>query len=462
MLRSLRRTLVESLQSGHRDYTAGSIPRAIVLLAIPMILEMAMESLFAVVDIFFVAQLGGDAVATVGVTEAMFAIIFGIAMGISIAATATVSRRIGEKDPEAASHSAAQSILLGAVVAVAIALIGGVFAGPLLAMMSGSDRLAGYGVNFTRLMLLASPSVMMLFLFNAIFRGAGDAVIAMRALWLGNAVNLVLDPLFIFGWGPVPAFGVTGAAIATSIGRTAGALYGLRKLLAGYGEIRLQRHHWTLDWPLLRQVFSLAWPATVQYLVPTASWLGLMRIVALFGPAAIAGYTIAIRIIIFSILPAWGLSNAAATLVGQNLGAQAPERAERSVFLCGWYNMLFLVSLGFVFIFVPEPLIRLFTQDAAVVAVGVNCLRVLSYGYAFYAWGMVLVQSFNGAGDTRTPTWVNFACYWLLQLPLAWALAAGWAWGPPGAFWAVPVAECLLAVVAYSLFRRGSWKTVRA
>ena len=449
----------ESLRGEHQDYTSGSIPRAIILLSIPMILEMVMESLFAVVDIFWVAKLGDQAVATVGLTEAMFALIFGLAMGISIAATATVARRIGEKDPEAASHAAAQSILLGGAVALVICVVGGSYSRELFVLMSGSESLADYGENFTRIMLLCSPSVVMLFLFNAIFRGAGDAVIAMRALWLGNAINLVLDPLFIFGWGPVPAMGVTGAAIATSTGRTVAALYGLFALMRGRREIRLRAHHWRIDLPLLKQLVALATPAAVQYLVPTASWMGLARLVAMFGPAATAGYTIAIRIIIFAILPAWGLSNAAATLVGQNLGARRPERAERSVFLCGFYNMVFLVTLGLGFIFFAEWFIRLFTSNAGTVPVAVNCLRILSYGYVFYAWGMVLVQSFNGAGDTRTPTWINFFCYWVLQMPLAYLLAN--AYGPTGVFWAVPIAESMLALAAYLLFRRGKWKTVQ-
>jgi putative MATE family efflux protein len=300
----------------------------------------------------------------------------------------------------------------------------------------------------------------MLFVFNAVFRGAGDAVIAMRTLWIGNIINLVLDPLLIFGFGPIPALGVTGAAYATSTGRTVAALYGLRMLLRGHGEIRLRAHHWPLDWPLIRQAIALALPAGLQYAVPTVSWLGLARMVAMFGPAATAGYTIAIRIIIFSILPAWGLSNAAATLVGQNLGAKQPERAERSVFLCGTYNMVFLVTLGLAFIVFAQPFIAFFVTDPAVVAVGVNCLRVLSYGYAFYAWGMVLVQSFNGAGDTRTPTWINFWCYWVLQLPLAFALARPLGYGAGGVFWAVPVAESILALSAFLLFRRGAWKSV--
>jgi putative MATE family efflux protein len=459
--REIIQLVLESLRGEQRDYTTGSLPRAIILLAIPMILEMAMESLFAVVDIFWVSKLGDQAVATVGVTESLFALIFGIAMGLAIAATASVARRIGEKDPEAASHVAAQAVLLAATVSLAIGVVGAFFARDWLLLMAGSPDLAAYGESYARLALAFAPSVVMLFVFNAIFRGAGNAVIAMRALWLGNAINLVLDPVFIFGWGPVPAFGVTGAAIATSIGRTAAALYGLYCLLQGRGEIKLERRHWQLDWPLIRQVVALALPAAIQYLVPTASWVGLTRIIAMFGPAAIAGYTIAIRIIIFSILPAWGLSNAAATLVGQNLGAKQPDRAERSVFLCGWYNMVFLVSLGLVFIIFAESLIRVFTAELATVPVAVNCLRTLSYGYAFYAWGMVLVQSFNGAGDTRTPTWINFCCYWAFQLPLAYWLATAWSLGPNGAFWAVPVAESALALSSFLLFRRGTWKTVQ-
>lgn len=426
-----------------------------------MILEMVMESLFAIVDIFWVSKLGDQAVATVGVTESLFALIFGVAMGLSIAATASVARRIGEKNPDAASHAAAQAVLLTVVVSLVIAVAGGWFAPDLLLLMSGSPQLAHYGGAYARIMLIFSPSVMMLFVFNAIFRGAGNAVIAMRALWLGNAINLVLDPLFIFGLGPIPACGVLGASIATSTGRTVAALYGLYCLLQGRGEIRLKRHHWTLDWPLIGHVVALATPAAIQYLVPTASWVGLTRIVAMFGAEAIAGYTIAIRIIIFSILPAWGLSNAAATLVGQNLGAQQPERAERSVFLCGLYNMVFLVSLGLGFIVFAEGLISFFTTETGTVPIAVSCLRILSYGYAFYAWGMVLVQSFNGAGDTRTPTWINFSCYWAFQLPLAYTLATTWRLGPPGVFWAVPISESALALSAFLLFRRGTWKTIR-
>jgi putative MATE family efflux protein len=418
--RELLSAVAESLRGGHRDYTSGSLNRAIVLLAVPMVLEMTMESLFTVVDIFWVARLGDKAVATVGITESMFAIIFGLAMGLSVAATAMVARRVGEKDPEGAAHAAAQASLLGLAVAVTLAVTSGL-AGPwLLETMSGSAELAEYGGTFTRIMLFCLPSVIMLFLFNAIFRGAGDAVIAMRALWIGNAVNLVLDPIFIFGIGPVPAFGVTGAAIATSVGRSVGALYGLWHLLDGKGTVALQARHWRLDIPLQKSLVALAAPATFQYLVPTASWLGLMRIVATFGSVAIAGYTIAIRIIVFTILPAWGLSNAAATLVGQNLGANQPDRAERSVILCGFYNMLFLSALGLGFLLLAGPLIGLFTGDGNIAPVAISCLKTLSYGYAFYAWGMVLVQSFNGAGDTRTPTRINWVRLLWNDDPVGW------------------------------------------
>jgi len=457
-MRKLFGAIAESLRGGHHDYTAGSLSRAILLLSVPMVLEMAMESLFVVVDIFWVAHLGEKAISAVGITEAMFAIVFAAAMGLGAAATATVARRIGEKNPEAASHAGAQAIILGVIVALAFAIPGAFYGQELLAWMSGSQELATYGGQFTTIMLAGTPGVILLFLNNAIFRGAGNATIAMHALWLANGCNMILDPLFIFGWGPIPAMGVTGAAIATTTGRSIGALYGFWRLYEGRGELKLRRQHFHWDAPLMRQMAGIAAPAGFQYLVPTASWLGLMRIVAVFGGAAIAGYTIAIRIIVFVLLPAWGLSNAAATLVGQNLGAKQPERAEKSVIACGFYNMAFLMTVSVGLILFAESLVRVFTHDEPVVRVAVECLRILSYGYGFYAWGMVLIQAFNGAGDTRTPTLVNFGCYWLFQLPLAYAWAHWWGGGTAGVFWAVPLAELLLAIIAYVLFRRGSWK----
>lgn len=431
-----------------------------MLLSVPMILEMVMESLFAVVNIFWVASLGGYAITTVGVTEALLSIVFGVAMGISAAGTATVARRVGEKNRDGACHSAAQTVLLGLAASAVIAIPGAIFAPQLLGLMADSPALVNYGATFSRLMLAGIPSIVMLFVINAVFRGAGDAVLAMRALWLSNGVNMILDPLLIFGVGPFPEMGITGAAVATIIGRSTGALYGAVKLFRGTGELKVEPHHWRIDLPLLRQLSALAIPAAVQYLVPTVSWVALMRIVAMSGSYAVAGYTIGIRIIIFTILPAWGLSNAAATLVGQNLGAKEPARAQRSVMLCGIYNMVFLVGVSLIFILFPEPLIRLFTQDPRIVPIGVDCLRILSYGYGFYAWGMVLVQSFNGAGDTRTPTLINFACYWVLQIPLAYSLARTLGYGARGSFSAVPIAESILAFAALIIFRRGKWKTV--
>ena len=460
-LREFSSAILASLRGGHRDYTSGSIPSAIVLLAVPMILEMAMESLFAVVDIFWVAHLGDRAVATVGLTESMLVLVFALAFGVSSAATATTARRIGEKNPEGAAHAAAQVILLGFTITLALGIAASLSARTLLAVMSGDAALADYGASYARITLGMIPSVMMLFLFNAVFRGAGNAVIAMHALWIGNAVNMLLDPLFIFGLGPIPAFGVTGAAIATSTGRTVGALYGLWHLTRGSGEIHLRAPHWKLDLPLMRQVARIALPATAQNLVPNLSWLAMVRIVATFGSVAVAGYTVAIRIVIFSILPAWGLSLAAATLVGQNLGAKQPDRAERSVILCGIYNMVFLGLVGLVFIFGAERVVAILTTDPGVLAAAAATLRSFSYGYAFYAWGMVLVQAFNGAGDTRTPTWINFVAFWLCQIPLAWLLAKPLGIGPTGALISVPIGYAVLVAASFAMFRRGSWKLVK-
>jgi putative MATE family efflux protein len=446
----------ESLHGGHRDYTDGPIGRAIALLAIPMVLEMVMESLFAVVDIFWVAHLGANAVATVGLTESMESIVFGAALGLSAGATALVARRIGEKDPAAAGSAAGQSLLLGILFSILIGIPAGLGARNLLALLSGDEALAAYGHGYTRAMLYGTPSIILLFLVNAVFRGAGDAVFAMRALWLANGLNMILDPFLIFGWGPFPEMGVAGAGVATVIGRSVGVLYGLFHLFSGRREVRLTLAHLKPDFDLIDKVLRLSLPAAGQHLIATASWLGLARIVASFGSAAMAGYTIAIRIVVFTILPAWGLSNAAATLVGQNLGAKKPERAERSVHLCGLANTVFLVGLSAVFLLWPEFLVRLFTDDPAVVPFGVSCLRILSYGYAVYAWGMVLMNAFNGAGDTTTPTVINFFCFWCWQLPLAWALSRPY--GPTGVFAAVPIAEATIAVTAWVLFRRGKWK----
>jgi putative MATE family efflux protein len=453
--------LREGIVGTQQDFTEGSLGRAIILLAIPMVLEMSMESLFAVVDVFYVSQLGADAVATVGITESLLTLIYAVALGLSMATTALVARRIGEKRPEEAAVAAVQAIVLSLVVSLFIAFAGAIFAAKLFRLMGASEAIIENGIGYAVWMLGGNATVMLLFLNNAIFRGAGDAVIAMRALWLANLVNIVLDPCFIFGWGPFPEMGVTGAAVATNIGRGLGVCYQLYSLMRGRGRVRVQRHHWALNMDVMWRLLRVSLGSICQFLIATASWLGLVRIIAIFGSAALAGYTIALRIIIFSILPSWGLSNAAATLVGQNLGAGKPERAEKSVWLTGFSNMLFLGCIAVVFIVFPEPLIHLFTSDAAVVPVGVDCLRYVSYGYLFYAYGMVIVQAFNGAGDTGTPTIINLFCYWLFQIPLAYILAIHWGLGTRGVFLAITIAESLIAAVGILVFRRGRWKQRR-
>lgn len=459
--RGVWRLLRDALAGVEEDFTQGPIGRAVVLLAIPMVLEMVMESVFAICDVFFVAQLGAPAVATVGITEAILTLIYAVALGMSMATTAMVARRIGEKRPREAAATAVQTILAGLAVAALVAAVGIAFSGDLLRLMGASDEVVAVGRRYPAVMLGGSATVLLLFLINAVFRGAGDAAIAMRALWLANAVNLVLDPCLIFGLGPFPALGVTGAAVATTIGRGTGVAYQLYRLARGDGRITIRREDLAIVPATLLRLMRLSVGGTMQFLVATGSWLALMRLVARFGSAAVAGYTIAIRIIVFSILPSWGMSNAAATLVGQNLGAGQPDRAAASAWRAGLYNMVFLLAVAVLFFAFAPQLVGLFTGDAAVLAHGVACLRILSCGYAFYGWGMVVVQAFNGAGDTATPTLINLACYWVLQLPLAWALSQWTALGLEGVFWAVPIAESVLSVAGILAFRRGSWRLRR-
>jgi len=447
------------MHGSRQDFTEGPIPRAILLLAVPMVLEMVMESLFAIVDIFWVAHLGDDAVAAVGLTESMLAPIFSIAMGISMSTTAMVARRIGEKDRHGAAVAAVQAIALGILVALAAGIAGVIFAPNLLALMGGSPALIEVGHRYTAIVLGGSMAILLLFLNNAIFRGAGDAAVAMRVLWLANLINLVLDPCFIFGLGPFPRLGVTGAAVATTTGRSIGVLYQFWILAHGTGRIRIERSVIRLDPRVMLRLLRVSITGILQFAVAHTSWVGLVRIVSVFGSAAVAGYTIAIRIVIFAILPSWGLAGAAATMVGQNLGAKKPERAERAVWLTGSYNVLFLGSVGLVFIVFAEPIIRLFTSDPEVIRVAASCLRICSYGNIAYAYGMVMVQSFNGAGDTVTPTIVNILCYWMFQIPLAYVLTFHAKLGPSGAFAAIPIAETAIAVLGVTLFRRGRWKT---
>ena len=448
----------ESVGGSQQDFTEGGISRAIVVLAIPMVLEMLMESLFGIVNVFWVAGLGEDATATVGLTESMLALVFGVALGLSMATTAMVARRIGEKDAAGAGAAAVQAIWLGTLVSVPIGVAGIFFAPQLLGLMGGSPEVIAAGTGYNQIIIGGNIVIMMLFLLNGIFRGAGDAALAMRALWLANVVNIVLDPFLIFGWGPFPELGVTGSAIATTIGRGTGVVFQLWILLSGRSRVRVGREQLRIDTGVMWRLARLSLGGVFQFLVATASWVALVRIVAVFGTAAVAGYTIALRIIVFAILPSWGMANAAATLVGQNLGAQKPERAERSVWLAGFANMLFLGTVAIVFIIFAEELIGIFTEEPAVVPYGVACLRYVSYGYVFYAYGMVMVQAFNGAGDTYTPTVINLICYWLFQIPLAYALSIYFGLGAHGVFLSITIAESLIAVVAVLMFRRGRWK----
>jgi putative MATE family efflux protein len=413
---------------------------------------------FGVVDVFWVSRLGADAVATVGITESMLALIYAVAIGVSISATATVARRIGEKDPEGAASAAVQSIALGVSLAIPIGVVGALAAPKLLALMGGSPELVATGWKFTTVMLGGNVVIMLLFLINAIFRGAGDAAIAMRVLWFANILNILLGPCFIFGLGPFPELGVTGAAVATTIGRGSGVLYQLWTLSRGRGRIVIRRRHLKLEPAVMLRLLKLSGNAVFQILIGTASWIGLVRILSGFGSSVLAGYTIGIRIIVFALLPSWGLSNAAATMVGQSLGAGKPDRAERSVWIAGFYNMLFLGAVGLVFVIFAPQLLSLFTDDPAVVPWGTACLRYVSFGFLFYAWGMVITQAFNGAGDTWTPTWLNLFCFWLWEIPLAWALAKAAGFGPRGVFLAITVAFSTLAVASAALFRRGKWK----
>ncbi len=454
-------TVREALRGSHHDYTSGPLGRAIVLLAIPMVAEMIMESVFAVWDVYWVNHIGHDAVATVGLTESLLTLIYTAAMGLSIGVTAVVARRIGEKNPEGAAEAAVQGIVLGLVAAAVIGVVGVTFAPRLLTLMGASPEVLLIGSTYARIMLGGNVVIVMLFLINAIFRGAGDAAIAMRVLWLANAINIVLGPCLILGLGPFPRLGVAGAAIGTTIGRGTGVVYQLYRLWRGDARVVIRRPQITIQPAVMRTMLRLSGTGTLQVLIGTASWIGLVRIVASFGSEAIAGYTTAIRIIVFALLPSWGLANAAATLVGQGLGAGQPNRAERAVWLAGFYNMLFLGTLGLLFVIMAEPIVGVFTQEPAVADVAVICLRIISYGFLFYAYGMVLTQSFNGAGDTWTPTWINLGCFWLWEIPLAVLLARQAGFGPRGVALAVTVAFSTVAVVSALLFRRGRWKLRR-
>ena len=452
----------EALRGSRQDYTEGPIGRAILLLAVPMVLEMSMESLFAVVDVFFVARLGADAVAAVGLTESLLTVVYTVAMGLSIGVAATVARRIGEHDYERAASTSVQGIALGVVVALLFGVAGYVFAPRLLELMGASPSVVATGTGYARIMLGGNVAIMLLFLINAIFRGAGDAAIAMRVLWFANAINILLGPCLIFGLGPFPELGVAGAATATTFGRSMGVLVQLYSLARKSDRVRILGRHLRLIPSMMWQLVRLSGTGMFQVLVGTASWIALVRVLSTFGSDALAGYTISIRVILFTLLPAWGLSNAAATMVGQALGAKKPDRAEAAVWMAGRFNLVFLGSVGVLyFVFAPLIISPFSGNNAAVHDYGVEAIRIIALGFPMYALGMVLTQSFNGAGDTWTPTLINIGCFWCWEIPLALLLATHFGMGPRGVFIAIAVAFSTLALVSALLFRRGKWKTRR-
>lgn len=454
----------QSLKGGEHDYTQGSIRGAIVLLAIPMILEFILESVFALVDMYFVSHLPNseDAIATVGLTESVITIIYTIAMGLGMGATAVVARRIGEKNPEAAAHAGAQAILIGILAALVLSVAGMIYAPDILRLMKAEPQVIKEGAIFTRIMLGGSMVIILIFLINGVFRGAGDAAIAMRSLWLASIINIILCPTLINGYGPFPELGLKGAAIATVIGRGTGVIYQCYYLFQSKGNMKIRWAHFKFDFPVIKHLLEVAWPATFQFFIQSGSWIVLAWLVSdTGGTEATAGYQVAIRNVVFFILPAWGLSNAAATLVGQNLGANQPERAERSVILATRFNAIFMAVVMFIFLLFASPIISIFTSQPEVHRFGVLSMQIIGSGYIFYGIGMVMVQALNGAGDTKTPTWINIAGFWLFQIPFAFLLAKVFKMGPVGAFIAVPVAETLIALVAWYYFKKGKWKEVK-
>ncbi len=449
-----------SLRGEEHDYTKGSIKTAILLLAVPMILELSLESVFALVDIFFVGRLGENAIATVGLTESFITIIYSIAIGLSTAATAIVARRIGEKNPEAAAKAGMQSLILSIMVALVLSTLGVIFAPEILKLMGAAPTVVKEGTIFTRIMMGGSLSIILLFLINGIFRGAGDAAMAMKSLWIASLINIFLCPMLINGYGPFPQLGLKGAAIATTIGRSIGVLYQCYHLFfSKKNTIRFTKANLVVDWPLISSIIKLGWPATFQFLLTSGSWIVLAWIVSTTGgTSASAGYQVAIRNVVFFILPAWGLSNAAATLVGQNLGAKQPDRAEQSAMLTAKYNAVFMFFVTILFVFFAKPIIDVFTNDAAVLATGAKALTIIGSGYVFYGIGMVMVQSLNGAGDTRTPTIISAVAFWGIQVPVAFILSKLFSLGPTGAFIAIPLGETSIALLAYIWFKKGKWK----
>lgn len=448
----------EAISGTEQDFTMGSMRRAIFLLAVPMVLEMLMESAFAIFDIYFVSRLGADAVATVGLTESLITIVYAIGVGLSMATTALVSRRIGEKDPDKAARAAFQSIITGLAVSLLIAIPGMIFAKDLMRLMGANETIVNEMSSYTAIMLGGNGVIMLLFIINAVFRSAGDAAISFRVLVIANGLNIILDPLLIFGYGPFPELGITGAAIATNTGRGLAVLYQLYLLFYGKGRVRLSAKNIAIRMETIKKVLKLSAGGIGQYLIATSSWIGLFRIMSEFGSEALAGYTIAIRILIFTLMPAWGISNAASTLVGQNLGAGKPERAEKSVWAVGRINMFYIGAVSILLILLPATFIGIFTSEAGLADSGVMALRIVSYGLILYGLGMVVVQSFNGAGDTVTPTKINFVTFWIIEIPLAYLLALVIGMGEQGVYYSIIIAESLMTLAAVYYFRKGKWK----
>ena len=455
----LWRSIREAIAGTEHDFTSGSLRKAIFLLSVPMVLEMVMESIFAVVDIFFLSKLGSNAVATVGITESLMTIIYSIAIGLSTATTAIIARRIGEKKPKDASVAAVQAVIVGFGASIIFSLIGLFFAKDLLRLMGASEEMISEGYMYPAIMLGSNAVIMLLFIMNAVFRSSGDAAISMRVLFFANIINIILDPCFIFGLGPFPELGVKGAAVATTIGRGLAVLFQIYILLRGKKRIKVGLEHLKVDFGVMKRLVKISLGGIGQSLIATSSWIGMVRIIAVFGSNALAGYTIAIRIILFAILPSWGVSNAAATLVGQNLGAKKPERAEKSVWVTGFINLILLSVLGTFLIIFSRFFVGLFIDEAEVIEKGVQALSIISGGFIFYGFGMVIVQAFNGAGDTSTPTKINFFCFWMLEIPLAYLLAIHTPAQENGVYIAIIVAESILTIIGIIIFRRGKWKT---
>jgi len=448
----------EAIAGTDKDFTTGSISKAIFLLSVPMVLEMVMESIFAVVDIFFVSKLGAGAIAVVGVTESMMTIVYAIAIGFSTATSALVARRIGEKNRGGASKAAVQAMIVTLAASILIAIPGIFWSRELLLLMGIEPVVVAETYQYTSIIISTNLVIMFLFVINAIFRSSGDAAISMRVLWLANLLNIILDPCLIFGWGPFPEMGIKGAAIATSIGRGTAVVYQIYILFKNSKRVSITRKQLVIDLGIIKKLLKLSSGGIGQYLIATSSWIVMVRILAEFGSEVLAGYTIAIRIILFGLLPSWGISNAAGTLVGQNLGANEPLRAERSVWYTGFLNMSFLGIAGFFLYLKPEFFIGLFIQDPEVIAFGASCLKILSVGFLFYGFGMVMVQALNGAGDTFTPTLINFICFWIIEIPLAWLLTKTAGWDEIGVYGAIVFSESLIALIAMIFFMRGKWK----